>query len=171
MTQTTTARTDCFGFQNGIFLKWTFDDAKKYGAKINCALPRQKGLQPLAIHRDITATLGAEAVGYSSMTRYLRDPVLFSSNPVPALPEQECQPDDCGQAILRALAEQPFPLIRELSRLTQLPRTTVHTRLTQSLGFRVRHLGWVPHRLSHSRKLNGVTLSQELLSVLERQKS
>jgi hypothetical protein len=128
----------------------------------------RKGLQPLAIHRDIVATLGPEAVSYSSVTRYLRDASLSSSNPVPPLPEQERQLDDCDQAILHALAEQPFASIRESSRLTHLAKTTVHRRLIQSLGFPVRHLRWVPHRLSHSRKLNRVTLSHESLSVLER---
>jgi hypothetical protein len=41
--------------------------------------------------------------------------------------------------------------------------------LTQSLGFRARHLRWIPHLLSHSQKLDRVTLLQQLLSVLERQ--
>jgi hypothetical protein len=34
----------------------------------------------------------------------------------------------------------------------------------------VRHLRWLPHLLSHSQKLDRVTLSQELLPMLERQK-
>jgi hypothetical protein len=118
-----------------------------------------KELQPLAIDRVIVATLGPEAVSSQPVTRYLRDAVLSSSGPVPPLPEQECQLDDCNQPILRALAEQPFASTRELSRLTQLPRTTTHRRLTQSLKFRVQHLRWVPPRLSHSQKLNRLTLS------------
>jgi hypothetical protein len=42
-------------------------------------------------------------------------------------------------------------------------------RLTQLSGFRVRHLRWVPHLLSHSQKPDRVALSQQLLSVLPRQ--
>jgi hypothetical protein len=94
-------------------------------------------------------TLGADedAVSYSSVTRYLRDAVFASSNPLTPLPEPEVQFDDCDHSILLALAEQPFASVRELSRLTHLPRTTVHRSLTKFLGFRVRHLRWVPHLL------------------------
>jgi transcriptional regulator of acetoin/glycerol metabolism len=63
------------------------------------------------------------------------------------LPEPEAQFDDCDHAILLAIAGHRFASVRELSRLTHLPRTTVHRRLTKSLGFRVRHLRWVPHLL------------------------
>jgi hypothetical protein len=41
--------------------------------------------------------------------------------------------------------------------------------VTQSLGFHVRHLRSVPRLLSHSENLEKLTLSQQLLSVLERQ--
>jgi hypothetical protein len=92
---------------------------------VNRSLPRQEGTSTLAIHRDIVAILGPEAVSYSFVTRYLRDAILSSSNAVPPLPEQERQLDDCDQAIPRAFAEQPFASIQQLSRLTQLLRTTV----------------------------------------------
>jgi hypothetical protein len=75
------------------------------------------------------------------------------------LPPPEHQFDDSGQAILLALADQSFASIRELSRLTHIPRTTVQRRLTQSLGFRVRHLRWVPHFFSLCQKLDRVRLS------------
>jgi hypothetical protein len=104
----------------------------------------RKGLSPLAIHDDLVTSFGpdanANAVSYSSVTRNLRDAIFASSNLPTPLPEPEAQFDDCDHAILLALAEQPFSPVRELSRLTHLPRTTVHRRLTKSLGFRVRHL-------------------------------
>jgi hypothetical protein len=46
----------------------------------------RKGAQPAAVHRDIVATLGPEAVSYSSVIQYLRDFGFASSNPVPSLP-------------------------------------------------------------------------------------
>jgi hypothetical protein len=72
------------------------------------------------IHDDLVTTLGADAdaVSYSSVTRYLRDAVFASSNPRTPLPEPEAQFDHCDHAILFALAEQPFASVRELSRLT-----------------------------------------------------
>jgi hypothetical protein len=134
----------------------------------------RKGLSPLAIHDDLVTTLGAEAnadaVSYSSVTRYLRAAIFASSNLPTHLPEPEAQFDDCDHAILLVLAEKPFASVRKLSRLTHLPRTTVHRRLTKSLGFCVHHLRWMPDLLSHSQKLDRVTLSLELLPMLERQK-
>jgi anti-sigma factor ChrR (cupin superfamily) len=99
-----------------------------------------KRLPAVAIHDDLVATLGAEAVSYPSVTRYLREAIFASSNLPDPLPPPEHQPDDSDQAILLALADQPFASTRELSRLTHLPRTTVHKRLTQFLRFRVRYL-------------------------------
>jgi hypothetical protein len=60
--------------------------------------------------------------------------------------------------------------VRQLARLTHPSRSTLYRRLTQKLGFPVRHLGWVPHRLSYSQKSKYVELSEELLSILKSQK-
>jgi hypothetical protein len=60
----------------------------------------RKGLSPLAIHDDLVTTLGADAMSYSSVTRYLRDAVFASSNPPTPLPEPEAQFDDCDHAIM-----------------------------------------------------------------------
>jgi hypothetical protein len=128
-----------------------------------------KRLPAVAIHDDLVATLGAEAMGYPSVTRYLRETIFVSSNPSDPLPPPEHQPDDSDQAILLARSDQPCASIRELARLTHLPKPTVHRRLTQSLGFRVRHLRWVPHFLSRCQKLDRVRLSQQLFLMLELQ--
>jgi hypothetical protein len=93
------------------------------------------------------ATLGAEAVSYPSVTRYLREAIFASSNPPDPLPLLEHQFDDSDQSIILALADQPFTSIRELLPITHLPKTTAHRRLTPSLGFRVRHFRWVHHFL------------------------
>jgi hypothetical protein len=64
----------------------------------------RKGLSPLAIHDDLVTTLGADAdadaVSYSSMTRYLREAIFVSSNPPALLPEPKAQFDDCDHAIM-----------------------------------------------------------------------
>jgi hypothetical protein len=75
--------------------------------------------------------------------------------------------DDLNQANLAALKDRPCASVRQLSRLTHLPSTTVHRRLTQSLGFVVRHLRWVPHVLSDAQKGERVNLSRRLLRMLE----
>jgi hypothetical protein len=121
----------------------------------------RKGLSAVVIHDDPVADLGAEAVGYPSVTRYLREVIFTSSNPLNPLPPPEHQLDDSNQAIFLELADRRFASIRELSRSTHLPRATVHRRLTQSLRFRVRRLRWVPHFLSRCQKLDRMRLSQQ----------
>jgi hypothetical protein len=81
----------------------------------------KKELSAIAIHHDLVVTLCPEVVSYSSVTRYLREVIFVSSNSPATIPETEPQFDDCDQAILFALAEQPFASIRELARLTHLP--------------------------------------------------
>jgi hypothetical protein len=85
-----------------------------------------KGLSAVTIHYDLVPTLGAEAVSYPSVTRYLREAIFASSNLPNPLAPPEHQLDGSDQAILLALADQPFASIRELSPLAHLPRTIVH---------------------------------------------
>jgi hypothetical protein len=74
-------------------------------------------------------------------------------------------------AILKALTDNPFASVPELSRLTYLSRSIVHRRLMESLGFTVRHLHWIHHRLSDDQKTIRVNLSRELLRVLQKQQT
>jgi hypothetical protein len=70
------------------------------------------------------------------------------------------------QAILDALEHYPFSSIQELARLTYIPTTTVDQHLTQSLGFVVKHLCWIPQTLTPTQKTERATLSIELLRQL-----
>jgi hypothetical protein len=102
-----------------------------------------------AIHGDLVWTLGKDAMGYSTVTKYAYSAQFSGRKEAtsPEAPDVECSPVD--DTILRALTEFPFPFssVRELSRRICLPRSTVHSHrhLTQSLRFTVRHLRWVPH--------------------------
>jgi hypothetical protein len=91
----------------------TLRDVKKMEQRSIVLYLARKGLSPFAIHDDLATTLGADAESYSFVTSYLRDAVFSSSNPPTTLPESEAQFDDCDHAILLALAEQPFSLVRE----------------------------------------------------------
>jgi hypothetical protein len=46
----------------------------------------RKGLSAVVIHDDLVAILGAEAVNYPSVTRYLREAIFTRSNPPDPLP-------------------------------------------------------------------------------------
>jgi hypothetical protein len=71
----------------------------------------RKRLSAVAIHDDLVTTPGAEAVNYPSVTRYVRKAIFASSNPPDPLPPPEHQLDDSDQAIILALADQPFASI------------------------------------------------------------
>jgi hypothetical protein len=122
------------------------------------------------IHDDIVATLGPDAVSYSSVTRYLREARFPTSKPEPYPTDVQRDLDDSDRAILAALEDRPFASVRQLSRLAHLPSTTVYRRLIQSLGFVARHLRWVPHALSDAQKGERVNLSRRLLGMLEVQR-
>jgi hypothetical protein len=92
------------------------------------------------IHDDIVTTLGPDAVSYSSITRYLCEELFPPSKSEPHPSDVQRDIDDSDRAILSVLEDSPFASVRQLSRLTHLPSTTVCRRLTQSLGFVARHL-------------------------------
>jgi hypothetical protein len=126
-----------------------------------------KGMSAREIHDDIAATLGPDAVLYSSVTHYLREARLRPSKPEPDPADVQRDLDDSDQAILTAREYSPFAAVRQLLRLTHLPSTTIYRRLTQSLGFVARHLRWVPHALSDVQKGERVNLSRRVLRILE----
>jgi uncharacterized protein YerC len=70
---------------------WTVREVKKMEQRSIVLYLVGKGFSPFAIHDDLVATLGADAVNYSSITRYFRDAVFSSSNPPTPLPEPEAQ--------------------------------------------------------------------------------
>jgi hypothetical protein len=107
-----------------------------------------KWMSAREIHDDIVATLGSDAVSYSSVTRYLRE-ARFPLSKLESHPaDVQKDLDDLDQAILAALEDIPFASVRQFSQLVHLPSTTVYRRLTQSPGFVARHLRWVSYTLS-----------------------
>jgi uncharacterized membrane protein len=106
-----------------------------------------KGLSAKLIHQELVDMLGLEALAYSTVTWYLRT-ASFAAQSEEAPAEAEfinINPVDA--VVLKALANGPFSSVRELSRLTCLPRSTVHRHLAESLCLPVRHLRWIPHHL------------------------
>jgi hypothetical protein len=126
-----------------------------------------KGLSALEIDSDLVGTVGSDANGYSSATYFLREAKFPSPNLPSTFSEENLSLDDSNEAILLAPSEQPFTSIRQLSRLRHLLRSPVSRRLTQSIGFHMRHLRWVPLRLTTAQKSDRVELSRLVLSTLE----
>jgi hypothetical protein len=124
------------------------------------------------IHDDTVATLGPMLCHTVQLpaTFARHDFPLPPSKPEPHPAEVQRDLDDLDQAILAALEDSPFASVRQPSRLTDLPSTTVYRSLTQSPGFVTHHLRWVPHALSNLQKSERVNLSRRLLRMLEVQR-
>jgi hypothetical protein len=121
------------------------------------------GLSARAVNNRLTAVLGANAIASSTVTKYLcqrKFTSILIDRP------QESATIVIDQVILDILEHYPFSSIWELARLTCIPTTTVHRHLTQSLGFVVKHLRWVPPTLTPAQKTERATFSIELLRQL-----
>jgi hypothetical protein len=130
-----------------------------------------KGLLAHVIHDDLVSTLDSKAVGYSSVTRYLREAKLVTAEVTLDREASSPRLDDSNRAISGALEEKKSHFcVRKFTRATHTPRTTVYRRLTKLLGF-VRYLfRWMPHLLSDAQKVRRVELFLPLLRMLEVQK-
>jgi hypothetical protein len=80
-----------------------------------------------AIHKNLVRVrvLGENVVAYSTVTKYVRSEKFRPKNDEPPSQPMSGEPVLVDQAILKALADDPFSSVRELSRLTWPPRATV----------------------------------------------
>jgi hypothetical protein len=89
-----------------------------------CLLLALKGLSARAVDSEFTDVLGADAIDYSTITKYLRQRQVTSILLDPTLEESATIIID--QAILDSLEQYAFSSIQELARLTCIPTITVH---------------------------------------------
>jgi hypothetical protein len=100
----------------------------------------RKGLSAMGVFNGLVVTLGSDAKGDSSVTRFLRKAKFPSPNPPTPFSAQNPSIDDSNEAILLACNGQLFASVRKLSMLTHLPCSTVYRRLRRSLGSHVPQL-------------------------------
>jgi hypothetical protein len=117
---------------------------------------RLKDMNGREISDDLLTTLPDDAPAYSPVTLWLRQERLPRFSESDDDLTDDPQVDETDQAILSALTIQPFGSVRDIARLMYPSCSTVHLHLTRSLGFRVRHLRWIPHVLTHEQMLNRV---------------
>jgi transcriptional regulator of acetoin/glycerol metabolism len=110
-----------------------------------CLYLSRNGFSVHVIHEELVHILGPDAITYSMATYHLR-----ASRWTAQTEERhsDLPPDVIDNSILEALDQTPFASVRELAKATCIPRTTVWRRLTESLGFVVKHLHYVPHSLT-----------------------
>jgi hypothetical protein len=91
-----------------------------------------RGMSLDAIHEDLVRVrvrgrvVGENAVACSTVTKYVRSEKFSPKNDEPASQPMSVEPGPVDQAILTTFADDPFSSVRELSRLTCLPWSTVH---------------------------------------------
>ena len=76
--------------------------------------------------------------------------------------------DNVDYLIKNTVDEEPFLSIRQIAKKTGIPKRSIYIRLTNYLGYVSKHLKWVPHLLSELQKQNRVTISIDLLRILEK---
>jgi hypothetical protein len=123
-----------------------------------------KGMALDAIHEDLVRVLGEKAIASSTVPKCVRSARFPPKQDAPSAEPMPVETSPVDQAILTALADYPFSSGRELSRLTCLPRSTVHRHLTRSLHLTIRHLRWVPHFLDPGQKQTRVNLARGMMS-------
>jgi hypothetical protein len=122
-----------------------------------------------AIHADLVATLGEEAIAYSTGTKYLREAQTSPDDFTSLSDVTSLHIGDSDEAVLRALEKLSSSSVRQLSHATPLPKTTVYRRLSEKRWFTARHLRRVPHILSEDQKATGVQCSKSFLTILRAQ--
>jgi hypothetical protein len=132
---------------------------------------KAKGMNTREIHSDLVATLGTKMLGYSTVTRWLREAQLDQFSETAVDFTEDAEVDEIDEAILSALEVQTFGSVRDIARLTRLARSTVHWHLTRSLGFLARHLHWIPHVLTEEQNRIRVSNSEQLLAILQEQQA
>ena len=86
----------------------------------------KKGLKAKAIHKDIEDTLGPNTIGYSTIREYIRSE-SFSSNNEGIENEEKIFNDKQNQILVEnALKISPFSSVREIAKMTSIPKTTVY---------------------------------------------
>jgi hypothetical protein len=87
-----------------------------------CLYLSRKGFSAHTIHEELVQILGPDAIAYSTLTCHLR-----ASRWTAQTEERysDPPPDVVDNAILEALDQTPFASVRELAKVTCIPRTTV----------------------------------------------
>jgi hypothetical protein len=106
--------------------------------EINLPVSRAQRTFARAVSNELTAVLGADAIAYSTVTKYLRQRQFTFI--IVDLPPEEPGTIVIDHTILNAFEQYQFSSIREPAGFVCIPITTVHRHIAQSLGVVVKHL-------------------------------
>jgi len=101
---------------------------------------------------ELTAVLGEIAVSYASVTRYLRKPSFTGNSEASQIVEEKSSKILIQDAILSFLEDEPFASLRTIAKGTRIPKSTILYQLTYVMGWSIKHLRWIPHKLTDEQK-------------------
>jgi hypothetical protein len=107
-----------------------------------------------------------EAIAYSTVTNRVLAARIIPRDATALSDATSAHSVDSGEAILRSLEELMSSSVRQLSRRTSLPDTTVDMSFSKKLRFTEGRLRWVPHILSDHHRAQWVQCSRFLLTIL-----
>ena len=82
--------------------------------------------------------------------------------------EEKIYSDEKNKVLIEnALMSFPFSSVREIAKMTHIPKSTVFNVLTEQLHYENKRLKWVPHFLNSSQLSERVSSSKELLKLLK----
>ena len=129
-----------------------------------------KGKEKNQIKIEINNTFHQKIIGYSTVTKYFREDYFASHKTIDENDQIKFEHLHFQELILNALKDYPFYSSREISEITNIPKTTVYRILTNELHFVSSHLKWVSHFLNEAQKITRVKLYKSLLSTIEKVK-
>lgn len=119
---------------------------------------------------EINETFGEKMIGYSTITKYLREQIYDNSKKVFKDDDENHRVEFQQEIIVKSLQNNQFGTLREIAKNTGIPKSTVHRILTQQLMYKITRIRYVPHFLNFSQKMKRVRLSKQLLSIIEAQR-
>jgi hypothetical protein len=125
-----------------------------------------KDMNAREIYTDMNDTLGADCIGYSTITKYLREKNSWTRCMTGISSRKLNKKISMMKQFLGLLRNAPFCSLRQIGRRTLIPTRMVQYRLLASLEYRIRNIRWVLHSLIASQKQSRIEISQDLLQVL-----
>jgi hypothetical protein len=99
-----------------------------------CSFLAVKSFKGREVHIELETAIHEKAVGYSTVTKYLRSTSFDQREPIQRDEEDSSDLNIADQAILQALAFQPFGSVHKISRMILLSKSMVYRHLIQSLA-------------------------------------
>ena len=130
-----------------------------------------EGKNATEIYQEIYAWFPSECPSYSSITWFLRKEKWTVTSKPSTISEKSQHMEEEMNQISDILKDYPYASVRQIERLTGIPKSTVFNILTNSLKYTSRHLKWVPHLLNSEQKKNRVDLSKRLLKSVTKARS